>query len=167
MDKPAVLRGQNMQQLILTIPWVARVSGRIRQADCRTPALDHNAKILFGTPSCGFREGFHLPSVILSRVGVARETPNLVEYPVSSELNKYPSIVIQTCYCNSYVFFSKDQAVRAISHPMNPPSITISDCPSGSINKRNLVSFHDRSDRVNSVINRIQFTTLQSRKPFL
>src|SRR5207245_11735754 len=100
-----------------------------------------NPNILLGTPSCGFREGFHLPSVIFSRVGVAGEAPNLVEYPVSSELNKYPSIVIYTCDCYSYVFFSKEQAVRAISHSMSQPSITISDCLSGSINKRNLVSF--------------------------
>src|SRR5712692_7878717 len=127
------------------MPWVARVSGRIRQADRPRPALDHNPKILFGTPSCGFREGFHLSSVVFSGMSVAREAPNLVEDPVSSELNKYPSIVISTCDCYSYVFFSKDQAVRAISHSMSPPSITISDCRSGSINKRNLVSFHDRS----------------------
>src|SRR3989441_1535041 len=167
MDKPAVLRGQNMQQLILTIPWVARVSGRIRQADCLTPALDHNPKILLGTSSCGFREGFHLPSVILSWVGVAREAPNFVEYPVFSELNKYPSVVIYTSDCDSYVFFSKNKAVRAFSYPMSPPSITISDCPSGSINKRNLVSFHDRSNWINSVINRIQFTIPEARLQWL
>src|SRR2546425_12020086 len=46
---------------------------------------------------------------------------------------------------------------------MSPPSITISDCPSGSINKRNLVSFHGRTNWINSVINRIQLTTPEPR----
>src|SRR2546428_5126670 len=129
--------------------------------------LDHSPEILFGTPSCGFREGFHLPSAILSRVSVAREAPNLVEYPVSSELNKYPSVVIKARDCYSHVFFSKNKAVRAIPHPMSPPSITISDCPSGSINKRNLVSLHDRGDRINWLINQIQFTTPEARLQWL
>src|SRR5690349_16796169 len=65
------------------------------------------------------------------------------------------------------MFFSKDQAVRAISHPVSPPSITIPDCPSGSVNKRNLVAFHDRSSWINSVINRTQFTTPEAGPQWL
>src|SRR5437870_9210778 len=48
------------------------------------------------------------------------------------------------------MLLSKNWAVTAIPHPMSPPSITISDCPSEPINKWNLVSFHELGTSLSS-----------------
>src|SRR5205807_10117667 len=115
-----------------------------------SPVLDHNPEVLLGTPSRGRREALHFRRVILSGMSVAREAPDLVEYPVSSVLNEDSSVIIYTRDGYPYMLLSQNRTFTTIPHPMGPPSVTISDCPSEPINKWNLVSFHELGTSLSS-----------------
>src|SRR5437660_4456 len=81
-------------------------------------------------------------------MSVAREAPDLVEYPVSSVLNENSSVIIQTRDGYPYMLLSQNSTLTTILHPMGPPSIAISDYPSRPIDKWNLVSFHEPQEQV-------------------
>src|SRR6266516_6116539 len=49
------------------------------------------------------------------------------------------------------MLLSQNRTLTTIPHPMGPPSVTISDCSSGLINKWNLVSFHELGTSLSSI----------------
>src|SRR6266567_6976736 len=49
------------------------------------------------------------------------------------------------------MLLSQNRTLTTIPHPMGPPSVTVSDCPSESINKWNLVSFHEPGTNLSSI----------------
>src|SRR6266704_6652739 len=49
------------------------------------------------------------------------------------------------------MLLSENRTFTTIPHPMGPPSVTISDCPSEPINKWNLVSFHELGTSLSSI----------------
>src|SRR2546427_4131002 len=81
-------------------------------------------------------------------MSVAGETPDLVEYPLSPVLKQDPSVIISTRDGYPYMLLSQNRTLTTVPHPMGPPSVTISDCPSEPINKWNLVSFHELREQV-------------------
>src|SRR6266566_2790975 len=48
------------------------------------------------------------------------------------------------------MLLSQNRTLTTVPHPMGPPSVTISDCPSEPINKWNLVSFHELGTSLSS-----------------